>query len=181
MEVIKNNHVSSDKLIYVQCKHCNSVLKCTESELNLPCPCCGHSLKEDSLEKEDCKITICNNCGRTFEYDLDNCDIGEYGLYYIHCPHCDHYDCIEEEEGIELNIDNLREEHFADHSNGKPVDFSEIKRWIKIGITFLKSNPDQFVYFTMSGDSFIMIFREGDEFGVVYTNDYEDVYLNGGF
>ena len=43
--------------------------------------------------------------------------------------------------------------------------------------TYLKQHPDEWAYYTCSGDSFVLVAKDDEEYFVMYTNDYKDVYL----
>ena len=167
MEIIKNN-LTKDT-IEVECSKCGSILRCTEDEKNnLPCPVCGAS-----LSKEEKVYLICEECGHAFHASKTN-EVGEYGCYYTYCPSCKKKVYLD--DGIDVTADNLKIEYFH-HSGGKKVDFEEIKSWINTGVKFLKQNPNESYYFTASGNSFVLITRDEDEFYVMYTDNYRDVYL----
>ena len=169
MEIIENNLAKNT--IKVECSKCGSILRCTEDEKNnLPCPVCGASLSEKEKEKI---YLICEECGHAFHASEAD-GVGEYGCYYTYCPICK--EKVYLDDGIDITTDNLQLEYFGSR-NGKSVDFKEIKSWINIGVKYLKQNPNEHYYYTASGDSFILVTRDEDEFYVMYTNNYRDVYL----
>lgn len=168
MEVIKNG-LSSDKLIEVTCDHCHSVLRCTELEVNhCNCPVCGKPLRTEALY-------FCENCGHHFS-TTSPMEIGVYGEYYVECPRCRQRVYLD--DGIDITTDNLKLEYFSSHEDAKPVEFPEIKAWIDKGIKHLKENPDENYYYTATGDSFVLVTRDGEEFYVMYSNNYRDVWIN---
>ena len=170
MEIIKNNYFyEKNKEITVHCKHCNSILKCTQYEYeHLPCPCCG-------LPFQEVHEAICDNCNNQFTYSPEECDTGAYGLYTIKCPECNH--TVELNEGIDLTTENLEEKHFSNFSDGVDINFDTIKKWIKRGIDYLNTHTDEYMYYTSGGNTFVLVHRDDDEFYVMYTNNYNDVYL----
>lgn len=170
MEIIKNNHNDENKYIEITCPHCFSVLKCTPEEYDtLPCPVCSKPLNE--------KVIInCEHCNTEIYYDKPD-GIGEYGLYYVECPECNKFTYLD--DGIDVTTDNLKLEYFNLISeDAVPINFSEIKEWIKEGVEYLKQNPDEYYCSRMSGDSLVMVTKEDNDFYVVYTDDYRDVYIN---
>ena len=169
MEIIKDNYNTEKTLVEVTCPHCLSVLKCTPEECKtLPCPVCHKPLNEK-------ETAICELCGSEIHYDhIDG--IGEYGLYYVICPEC--LGKIYIDDGIDVNTENLAIEHFANYSeDSKHIEFPRIKNWIKQGVEYLKQHPDEWAYYTCSGDSFVLVARDNEEYFVMYTDDYKDVYL----
>lgn len=181
MEVIKNNY---NELINVTCHHCGSILRCTQEEQNTcACPICGKSLKDhveenSNSEKEEVyEMLECEKCGHEFLSSPE--EAGEYGLYYTYCPRCNAP--VYFNEGIDITADNLKKEHFYSMGEGaKEVSFLEIKEWIKKGINYLKKSDDHSWYwYTCSGDSLVLVTRDEDEFYVMWTNKYKDVFLKG--
>ena len=167
MEIIKNGF-NTNELIEITCEHCGSVLRCTEEERNhCDCPVCGRPLHTETLY-------FCENCEHHFS-PTSPIEVGTYGEFYTTCPICRQKVYLD--DGIDITVDNLKPEHFCYKDNGNYIKFSEIKEWIKEGINFLKQNPDEYFRYTASGDSFVLITREDDEFYVVYTDDYKDVYM----
>ena len=170
MEIIKNNYIKEGKLIEVTCPSCGSVLKCTKDEkLTLPCPLCGSSLEGEPKYKEElhCK------CGHRFNASPEG--VGEYGLYYATCPNCNEPNYFD--DGIEVTSNNLSLEHFASFNNGSHIEFKTIKDWISKCIKFLKENPNEYIRYICSGDSFVLVKKEDDEFYVMYADNYKEVYL----
>ena len=169
MEIIKNNHNDKNNYIEITCPHCFSVLKCTPEEYDtLPCPACSKPLNEKG-------IINCEHCNTEIYYDKPD-GIGEYGLYYVKCPECNKSTYLD--DGIDVTTDNLKLEYFSLMSeNAVPIEFSKIKDWIKEGVEYLKQNPDEYYCSRMSGDSLVMVTKEDNDFYVVYTNDYRDVYI----
>lgn len=169
MEIIKNSFNHSE-LTDISCPHCHSLLRCTYDELeNLPCPVCGKSLK-DEIEYN----ILCDHCGNEIYPSRDG--VGVYGLYYTICPKCGGHTYID--DGIDVTTENIKPEHFSSFGEYViHVEFSEIKKWIADGVNYLKRNPSEHMWYRMSGDAFIMITKEEDEFYVAYTSNYKDVYL----
>lgn len=169
MEIIKDAY--AEELIEVTCPNCGSILRCTEEERkNRPCPVCGGDLSGYDYERE---LLTCEECGHVF-YAVPE-GIGQYGLFYTYCPECN--EMVFFDKNIDVTTQNLKPEFFASFSNGTKIGFKDIKKWIAIGVNFLKQNPDEPFYYTASGNSFVLITRDEDEFHVVYTNDYKDVYI----
>lgn len=171
MEVIKNNFASEEKLIDVTCPHCGSVLRCTEEEKRTQsCPVCGYGLYKEPRKEQ----LYCEECGHDF-YDSTPKRVGAYGIYYTTCPICGatvYYD-----DGIDVTAENLKLEYFSELKNAKHVDFSEIKKFIQIGVDYLKNNPDANFHYDATGDSFVLVTRDDDEFYVMYTDNYRDVWV----
>jgi len=173
MEIIKNGF-NSEELIEVTCPHCGSILRCTEEEKRtLPCPICGHNLNT-GIESPKLTFAHCDKCDYDFNTD-ENPKIGTYGEYYITCPLC--RDRVYLGDGIDITVDNLKLEYFYSYEDAIPIKFPEIKTWIDKGIKHLKENSDENCYYTATGDSFVLVMRDGEEFYVMYTNKYKDVYI----
>lgn len=167
MEIIKNGF-DSEELIEVTCEHCGSILRCTEEERkHYDCPVCGRPLCSETLY-------FCEYCAHHFPA-TSPIEVGVYGEFYTLCPKCGR--TVYLDDGIDVTADNLKIEYFSSKENGKHVEFPQIKRWIKTGIEFLKKNPEEYLYYTASGDSFIMVTRDDGEFYVLYTDNYKDVYM----
>lgn len=170
MEIIKNNYINKE-LIDVTCPYCNSILKCTTEEYhNSSCPVCGNSLNDN-------KIIYCEDCEEETYYDKPS-GIGQYGLYYVKCSNCGKP--IYLDDGIDVTIDNLKLEHFSPSSeDAVNIGFDAIKKWIEYGVNYLKKHPDEHICYTASGDSFVIVTRDDDEYYVAFTNNYMDVWLKG--
>lgn len=173
MEVVKYNNVK--ELIEIACPACGSILRCTPKEREkLPCPVCGHTLMEELETKtEKGEHLLCETCNYEFYSSISD-GIGVEGLFYTYCPECG--EKVYWDDGIDITAQNLQIEHFYPEG-GKPIDFPTVKKWIATGVAFLKKNPDCRYHYTASGDSFILILREEDEYYVMYTNNYKYVYL----
>lgn len=171
MEIIKDAY--AEELIEVTCPHCGSILRCTKEEKeNYPCIVCGGDLSEQEYGDKR-ELLTCDHCEHVF-YGIPE-EVGEYGLYYTYCPEC--LGKVFFDYGIDVTTQNLKPEHFSSFSDGEKINFERIKKWIEVGINFLKKHPNEFLYYTASGDSFVMITRDEDEFYIMYTNNYKDVYI----
>lgn len=177
MEIIKNNY-NQTQMLEVTCPHCSSILRCTpEEKENSSCPICGRPLShtKDSTNTHSPKELYCDKCDHNF-FVTDYEGVGMYGGYYSHCPKCGAI--VYADDGIEVNTENLTIEHFSSlGEDAKKVDFPEIKKWIKIGVNYLKNNPDEFMWYICSGDSFVLVSRDDNEFFVMWTNNYRDVWV----
>ena len=174
MEVIKNNFEATE-MIEMSCPHCGSILKCTvEEKENDVCPICSYPLTERSTNVNMPKRFLeCEKCDHGFFATPDG--IGLYGLYYTYCPKCGAITYFD--DGIEVNAENLKLEHFSEPKDGLHVDFSEIKKFVQIGVNYLKNNPDENYHYSATGDSFILVTRDENEFYVMYTDNYRDVWV----
>ena len=172
MEIIKNNFASEEKLIDVTCPYCESVLRCTEEEKRTQlCPVCGHNLYEEPRQE----LLYCEECDHDF-YDSTPKGVGAYGVYYTTCPLCGNI--VYYDDGIDVTADNLKLEYFSEPKKAKHVDFSDIKKFVQIGVDYLKDNPDENYHFSATGDSFVLVTRDDNEFYVMYTDNYRDVWVN---
>lgn len=175
MEVIKNNFEAT-KMIEVTCPHCGSILKCTvEEKENDVCPICAYPLTERSTNVNISERFLeCEECDHGFFATPDG--IGMYGLYYTHCPECGAITYFD--DGIEVNAENLEEDYFAPNGpDAVKVDFPLVKEWIKNGIAYLKHNPEESMWYASSGNSFVLVTRDDDEYYVMWTNNYRDVWM----
>lgn len=170
MEIIQNNYAENAELITVQCGNCNSILRCTVSELKNQCPCCGNPLSPQYDEK---KSFCCDDC----DYEFFAVPEGEgyCGLYYAFCPKCGQL--IYSEEGIKITVKNLEMKHFDSSEDGVHIDFPTIKGWIKVGVSYLTRNPDECFYYCSTGDGFLFITRDDEEFYIMYTNNYKSTFI----
>ena len=177
MEVIKNN-CSQAQMLEVTCPHCGSILRCTlEEKENSSCPVCGRSLShtEDSTNTHSPKELHCDKCNHNF-FVTDYEGIGMYGEYYSYCPEC----CaiVYADDGIEVTTENLALEYFSPlGEDAKKISFPEIKKWIKTGVDYLKSHPGEYMWYICSGNSFVLVSRDDNEFYVMWTNNYRDVWV----
>ena len=168
MEVIKNNY-NSNELIEITCEHCNSILRCTEEEMyHSNCPVCGWSLRP-------MVSYCCDHCNYHFS-TTSLPKIGEYGQYYVECPMCKKRVYLDR-EGIDITIDNLELDYFSSSTKGKHIEFSQIKGWIDRGLKYLKDNPSEYFHYSVSGDSFVVILKDDDEFYVIYSDNFKELHM----
>lgn len=131
------------------------------------------------------RTVTCEKCGAVLSYEsIYDTHVGEFGARYITCPYCDD-EIMTDEEGINITVDNLKEEYFTDFTNGANIDFKQVKSWIEEGVKHLDyDEPDAEYYFAGSGNAFVCVFRgDGDEcdyYTIWCPYGYKEVELKRG-
>lgn len=131
------------------------------------------------------KKLICEQCESELEYEESDIYVGDLGAAYVRCPICGCENLLEgDSHEIVLTEDNVK---FPDHffhydGNGRTVDlFDEetIRGYIKKGIKWLRTHPDEYKWFISSGDMYLDITKciDDEEYVVILCKDYYESYI----
>ena len=96
--------------------------------------------------------THCDYCNSELELTKEDTYIGWLGARFVECPCCGRETMVDELEGINLTMDNIK---FPIHFNRtnkelegvKEVENEEITKQIRNGIDFLRENKDEFSWY----------------------------------
>ena len=132
-------------------------------------------IQEEKVEKE----FTCPKCGAVIGYNQDDLyfdyDSDISGLALV-CPECDKISIVDPCGPIDFP------KAFFHYGNGVPISDEEIKGWIKQGIYYLSNHWDESYWYTGTGDSFVVIFREYDEdemgYNVRVMKNYWENYVD---
>ena len=126
----------------------------------------------------------CSECGSELEITKEDTHIGWLGAAFINCPCCGQEAMVDEMDGITLTIDNIEFPlHFSrtalELGKAKEIDASEIKKDIKRGVEYFRSNKDAFCWYTNHGVLFLVMFRyPGDEeYWIIVTKDFYETCI----
>lgn len=104
-------------------------------------------------------------------YNTGNCVV---------CPICNNSitadDAIDDEPEFETY---KYPDDFTDYSVGKDLSDDWINSMIREGVNYLKNNPDEIVWYTATGNTFIIIFSysEDEEYCVSVAKNYKEVHI----
>ena len=129
------------------------------------------------------KETECLECNYKFIIrDKTEIQYGEYGLPFVICPNCKEKCYIENEDGIDLNEQNIKfPEHFFCYGTDKGsvgVENEEIQGWIRRALKYMKDNPKETFYQCGSGDSVVVVLNYDDEIQIIVGRNYYECYIS---
>lgn len=144
------------------------------------------NIKEDIKIKPCPRKLICEKCDSELEYEQSDLRIGTYGCVYVDCPCCGYDNMIKNhEDEITLTMHNVEfpiHFHHTSKENGA-VDIcnnDKIRERIQSAIEYFRKNKDEFVWQSISGNLFLVVFRyEGDEdYEIILTNNFYSTYIS---
>lgn len=138
-------------------------------------------IKNNQVNSEYPKRIECDYCKSVLEIDKSDLKVGAFGVYEFVCPICKKTNSID--DGVEITIDNLKfPDHFYSSKNGLDRSPDEIKDEIRRGIQYFRKYPEEYFWFTESGNTQICIrncSEDGDSYyAITVTKDYYSIDLD---
>ena len=108
----------------------------------------------------------CENCGSIFKVSEDDIIQNKYW----ECSLCHHKNYIESPDKLYVSYP----EDFSHTSDAVDVPNDRINMWIKDSIAYLKNNPDEYMQYTISGNTLTLVTNDddGDEFTVYVCKNF---------
>lgn len=123
----------------------------------------------------------CEHCKSELEIDESDVWVGPFGAMWYTCGVCGEKCMADEIPGITLTPDNIEFPTHFYHFGEKAVELTpdEIKKYIKIAINYFRNNPENFCYYTGSGDTMVVVLNySGDkEYHVSVAKGYYDIEI----
>lgn len=129
------------------------------------------------------QIVECEECGSQIEVEVDDLEIGQYGLKYVKCPCCGKKTFNDEFGDITLNIDNLNfPQHYSNFSiEDGAIDVSdeEINSMVKECISHFTNDENDTYRFIETGNVFIMVYRWSldEEYQIIVCKNFHETYI----
>ena len=120
------------------------------------------------------KELVCEKCKKTFYVDKhDKREYGELGLPYVNCHYCNEKVYIEDENGIDVDNENLEfPNHFFSFENGVDIDKQRIQDWAREALETLIKNPETKFVHTGSGNTVVIGLQYEDEIYIIVAKKY---------
>lgn len=141
---------------------------------------------ENANNKKDLKFPLvvkCGHCGSKLEVERSDLYEGELKLLFYDCPVCgEKNDCFEAEDLTEdLTVDNMEFPlNFHCSNGGVDISNDEIKEYIRKGVKFFRENPNEYEWYTETGNTaiFVQNFPGDENYYVIVAKDYYSAWLN---
>ena len=123
----------------------------------------------------------CDNCNTVLEIDEDDVTKDGELRSFLCCPVCNNrfnWKC-NILEGEDVPLTHNYPEDFDDNTYAVPIDDNNrINEWIDNGIKHLRDNPDDFVWYTGTGNTLVFVFNYPDdrEYYIVVSKNYMDAH-----
>ena len=126
----------------------------------------------------------CEWCKALLEYEPEDLEYKELGCAYVKCPLCHKESMVDEE--INLTPENIEFpkhfHHFHQSVEGaKHISIGEIYNQVRLGMQYLKNNPNEYLWYTMTGDTLIWVSTEdeSDMYDFGFTQDFYETLVRG--